>query len=456
MKLFTILFIAFLSVTVNAQFNEYPLPDNGKLEGGLGLNWIDGELYYTFHFTPEISFADFGVGLDLMLDINKNGNIRKENFNTFSDYLAIIRYVRYGFKNDPVYAKLGALDYYTLGHGSIMYAYNNSPSIDNRKTGLILDIDFGQAGFESIYSSFLEAGVLGLRGYVRPLKFTSLTEIPVIGNLEVGLSYAGDFNKRAGVIAGNYNSTTDNFTATDDKGSVNIIGADIGLPLLSSEMVNVDLYTDYAKIIDYGSGVATGIKGELNPLGLVSAHAKLERRFNQKHYLPSYFGPLYELERFQLINGGTAEDSTVVQSKIQMLELNQRADNGIFGELGVNVLGLFNITGSYQRLDKTPQSGMLHLSTEIAPEDAPFLLRAGYDKTNIGNETAIFKLDDRSYMYFEIGYKPVEFLVVSVVYDWTFTPLRDADKNIIDYIPQKRIEPRVYFVYPFNFSGEGN
>ena len=92
--------------------------------------------------------------------------------------------------------------------------------------------------------------------------------------------------------------------------------------------------------------------------------------------------------------------------------------------------------------------------SEIAPEDAPFLLRAGYDKTNIGNETAIFKLDDKSYLFFEIGYKPVDFLVVSIVYDWTFTPVYDNDKNIIDYLPQKRIEPRVYFVYPFQFGGQ--
>jgi hypothetical protein len=443
----TVLLVILISFFTNAQLNEYPLPQHGDLEGGLGLNWIDGQLYYTFHFTPEISFADIGVGLDLMLDFDKNGNIRKENFNTFSDYMSIIRYVRYGFKDDPVYAKLGALDYYTLGHGSIMYAYNNSPSIDNRKTGLILDIDFGQAGFESIYSSFAEAGVLGLRGYVRPLRFTSLAEVPVVGGLEVGLSYAGDYNEKAGVVAGDYNTSTGNFNVTDNKGSVNIIGADIGLPLLSSEMLNLKIYADYAKILDYGSGVATGILGELNPLGMVSAHAKLERRFNQKHYLPSYFDPLYEIERFRVSETGT------VQSKIQRLGLDEKADNGIFGELGVNILGILNINGSYQRLDKTPQSGILHLISEIAPEDAPFLLRAGYDKTNIGNETAIFKLDDKSYMFFELGYKPVEFLVVSLVYNWTFTPLRDADKNIIDYIPQKRIEPRVYFVYPFSFGG---
>lgn len=444
-KRVAVLLMVIFPAIANAQFYEYPLPQNGKLEGGLGLTWIDGQPYYTLHFTPEISLSDIGVGLDLMLNFDADGNLRKENFNTVSDYLSIIRYVRYGFKNDPVYAKLGALDYYTLGHGSIMYAYNNSPSIDNRKTGVILDIDFGQMGFESIYSSFAEAGILGLRGYVRPLQFTDLAAIPVIGGFEVGISYAGDYNNKAGVISGTYNDATGNFTASEDKGSVNIIGADIGFPLLSLQMLNLILYADYAKIIDYGSGVATGILGELNPLGIVTAHAKLERRFNQKHYLPSYFGPLYEIDRFQVGASGT------VHSNIQRLKLNENADNGIFGELGVNVLGIFQITGSYQRLDKTPQSGILHLYSEVAPEEIPFLLRAGYDKTNIGNETAIFKLDDKSYMFFELGYKPVEFLVLSLGYDWTFTPVRDADKNVIDYIPQKRIEPRVYFVYPFAF-----
>src|SRR5574338_1270941 len=316
-KSITLLFIILAAVSVKAQFNEYPLPQQGRLEGGLGLNWIDGDLYYTLHFTPEISFANIGVGLDLMLDIDQNGNLRKENFNTFSDYLGVIRYVRYGFKNDPVYAKFGALDYYTLGHGSIMYSYNNSPTIDARKTGLLLDMDFGNFGFESIYSSFSEAGVLGLRGYVRPLQYTSLAEIPIVGQLEFAVSYAGDYNQKAGVVAGNYDSTADNFTATNDKGSVNIVGADIGLPLLSSDMVSLDLYMDYAKIISYGSGIATGITGELNPFGVVRAHAKLERRFNQKQYLPSYFNSLYEIERFQLGEAGTAH------SKIQRLELNE-------------------------------------------------------------------------------------------------------------------------------------
>ena len=198
-KLYLFIFVLSFSSLSFSQWG-YPRQNTGELTGGLGLNWIDGELFYSLYFTPEISFLNFGVGLDLKLDINSKGNLRKENFNEFSDYLSIIRYLRYGLKNDPVFIKLGALDYYTLGHGSIMYLYNNSPTYDVRKIGLVFDIDFGQFGFESIYSRFGEAGVAGLRGYVRPLKFSSAGDIPILGNLEVGVSYAGDFNENAGLI----------------------------------------------------------------------------------------------------------------------------------------------------------------------------------------------------------------------------------------------------------------
>lgn len=447
MKKLLLLTVIFLfSIPTFAQFQDYPRPGNGELSGGLGLNWIDGDLYYTFHFTPEISFANFGVGLDLRLDINSKGGLREENFNEFSDYLSVIRYIRYGVKNDPVYARIGALDYYTLGHGSIMYAYNNSPSYDSRKIGAALDIDFGEFGFESMYGQFGEAGVMGLRGYVRPLRFTELKNIPIISNLEIGASYAGDFNKYAGVVGGFYNQTQDEVVATQDVGSINIVGVDIGLPILQTKILGIDLYADYAKILDFGSGISTGIQFQIEGLGLLSATAKLERRFNNDQYLPSYFNSVYELQRFNVdTSAGT------IMSKAGRLEAMTNSDNGIYGSLGIDVLGLFNIYGSYQRLDKTPNSGTLHLVTQISPEEAQFLARAGYDKTNIGNETAIFKVDENSYFFAEVGYKPVEYIIVSLVYSWTFTPIRGEDDNIIDYKPIKRIEPRVSFVYPFDF-----
>jgi hypothetical protein len=443
-KLFLFFTVLFLTVSAHAQIDNYPRPGQGNFDGGFGLNWIDGDLYYTFHIRPELSFANFGVGLDLNLDINQNGNLRKEDFNEFSDYLSIIRYIRYGMKNDPVYVKVGALDYYTLGYGNIMLNYNNSPSYDARTIGLVTDIDFGEFGLESIYSNFLEAGVIAIRGYARPLKFTNAGSIPIIGNLTVGGTYAVDFNKYAGIVFNQPQSTS----AFIDNGSINIVGVDLGLPLLSTRMVGLQLYADETKIINFGSGSAIGIKADFNVFGIINTSAQFERRFNKSQYIPGYFNSFYEIERYQY---NTA--SGIYSSMETKLANMTNPDNGYFGELYVNALGLFYVLGTYERLDKTPYSGILHFEANAAPENLLVVIKAGYDKVNISSETEIFKLDDRSLLYFEFGYKPDPYIVVSMFYNWTFAPIRDSNNNIIDYQPQKRVEPRITFVYPFNFGG---
>ena len=328
-----------------------------------------------------------------------------------------------------------------------MMQYNNSPTFDARKIGLVLDADLGKFGFESIYSKFGEAGVVGVRGYVRPLQYTSIGDMPIIGGLETGVTFSSDFHERAGVTSGLYNTTTNEVVNQTDEGAISIVGFDLGLPLIRTPLTDLTLYYDFAKIINFGSGSAAGAILELNGLGLVNLVAKLERRFNGDHYLPSYFNSFYEIERFNL-----ADNGTVISKAGQLLAAGNQS-NGFYGELGVDVIGMFNILGSYQRLDDYPTSGILHLWTEVAPEDAPVVARAGYDKINIIDEADLFKLDDRSYLFFELGYKPMPYLIVSMVYSWTFAPIRDTDDNIITYEPQKRIEPRVSFIYPFSFGG---
>ncbi len=445
-KIFAVIFLLSV-ITINAQFQKNLKPNEGELQGGLGLTWVDGQPFYGLHLTPEFGFANFGLGLDLNLAVDASGNFRKENYNEVSDYLSIIKYARYGHKHDPVYLKVGALDYTTLGHGSIMYMYNNSPTFDARRIGAQFDMDFNEFGFESIYSNFAQAGVFGIRGYVRPLKLTSAKDIPIISNLEVGVTFVSDFNKYAGVLAGGIDSTNNEFKASVDDGAVSAFGFDLGLPLVQNDLISVNLYYDFAKIIDYGSGSTAGIMATLNGLGLVTLSAKLERRFNGDEFLPSYFNAMYETERFNY----DAKNGQV-RSKVQILQgLNSSSSNGFFGELEANVVDMFSILGSYERLDKEPKSGALHITAEATPKDMPYIARAGYDKINIEDEKDLFTLDDRSYLFVELGYKPTSYLVVSMVYNWTFSPVRDSDKNIIGYEPQKWIEPRVSFVYPLNF-----
>ncbi len=438
-------FLLLFSIQSFAQFYDYPRPDEGYLNGGMGITWIDGKPHYRFSFRPEVAIGNFGVGLDLNLDFDSDGKLRKENFNETSDYLSLIRYVRYGYKNDPVFLKLGALDYYTLGHGTIIHQYNNSPTFDSRKIGLVADIDFGKFGFESIYGNFAQSGVFGLRGYVRPLQFSTAADIPILSNLELGASYVSDFNEYARVDSGFFDQSG-KFVIAKDGGSINIIGFDIGLPLIKSSVTTITLYADYNKIINFGSGVATGVKFDFEGMGLLSISARLERRFNNGKYIPSYFNSLYEIERFKSdsVNG-------TYQNKALALANISESMNGFYGDLLIRVLNLFDIYGGYQRLDKNPTSGILNLRAAIEPEGASFILRAGYDKINIIDEKDLFKLDDRSYLFTEVGYKPMEYIIVSIVYNWTFAPIRDTDDNIVGYEPQKRIEPRISFVYPFQF-----
>lgn len=429
-----------------AQFGQYQ-PNEGMLAGGMGITWINGAPNYVFRIFPEFQFSKVGVGLDLNLTYTANGNLRTENFNEFSDYLSVIRYIRYGQKGDPFYARLGALDYATLGHGSIMYLYNNSPSFDNRKVGLELDADFTDYGFESVYGNFGKEGLIGIRGYLRPLQFTALADIPILGMLETGITLVSDLNENAGIIGGDYDKDKDVFIPTNDEGNTTIIGFDLGLPLLSTDILDLDAYIDYAKIIKFGSGVATGLKLNYKGFGLLNLRAKLERRFNGDNYLPSYFNSFYEIERFRL-----DKETGIVQSKIQQLKFANKQTNGYYGELYASVLGLFRVLGSFQKLDRQPQSGILHIAGELSAKDFPYMLRTGYDKINIENIGDVFTMDDRSYLFVEFGYKVQQYILLSMVYHWTYEPVRDLQKNIVGYKPQKRVEPRVSFIYPLNFN----
>lgn len=456
-KIIGLLFLLMLSGFAEAQIMNYPDPNSANISGGYGLTWIDGKPFNAFRFRPEIAFSKIGIGLDLNLEFDAEGKLNKENFNEFSDYLSIIRYVRYGSKTEPFYARLGALDYATLGHGSIMYMYNNSPSFDVRKVGLELDLDMGKAGFETVYGNFGEAGVIGIRGFVRPFQFTDLSEIPVISNFEVGATFAEDFNKYSGVTSASLDSVTKEVRIDYDYGRMQIMGFDLGLPISFGTYFKITPYFDFTKILNFGQGTAVGLMFNMNGLGIVDAQAKFERRLNGDRYLPSYFNSLYEIERFRLNSNtsGLPRNSLVRGNlgKAAVLDAIGSVGNGYYGELLLRFLNSFDIIGSYQRLDEKPESGILHLVTDISPREGSYVARAGYDKINIKNEKDLFTLDDRSYLFAEVGYKPLPFMLVSLVYNWTFSPLRDKDDNVIDFEPQKKIETRISFVYPLNFGG---
>ncbi len=444
MKKLFVLVILLFSIQTQAQFDNALNPGEGVLDGGIGMSWIDGQPNYTFRFRPEVSFGKFGAGLDLNLEFNSDG-IRTENFNTASDYLAIIRYLRWGHKHDPLYIRVGSLDYTTLGYGNIMYLYNNSPSFDARTIGMEVGVDLDTWGIEAAYGNFADAGVIGGRVYVRPLKFSALGDIPIIGGLEVGGTYTTDIDSKAGYMAGYYDSALDDFVSTSDTGSIAIVSADVGLPIFQTDVTSLQLYFTHTQILNFGSGQAFGALFNFDFTG-VSLKVKFERTLNGKQYIPAYFDALYEIDRFRLDS-----ETGALNSKAKILENATLDDmNGWYGGLLLDVMNLFRVSGSYQRLDGDSKNGRLHLAAEVDPMGTPLVARAGYDKSAIATESELFTLDDRSRFFIEAGYKPYPFVTVSLVYLWTFEPQRGANNVILGYEPQKRVEPRVSFSMPFD------
>jgi len=413
------------------------LSQQQTITGGIGVTVIDGKAYYLFHVMPELAFGKIGVGLDVNIRISEHGKIRHEDFNEAYDYLRLIRYVRYGMKHDPLYIRLGAMDYSRIGHGYLVYLYRNSASYDLRKVGLELDADFEQFGFESIYSDIGGAGVLGVRGYMRPLQYTRAASIPIIGGLETGLTFAADFHADANKTWGDASGTVQN---ANDGGSLSAIGFDLGVPLLSISSLRSTLYADYAKIANYGSGAAVGIDLSFTGLGPIALSAKYERRFAGDQFLPSYFDALYERERYQVV------DTTRFVSKAQLLK-NAQSFEGYYGELLLSILGTLNVVGGYQSPVGQRNAGRIHLEVESGNALPGIVLAGGYDKKNVGS---VFKVDNNSLFFAQVGYRPLPSMTVSMLYQWTFTEEKDeASGRGVGYKVQKRVEPRVGFIISF-------
>jgi len=419
------------------------------LGGGVGMTFIDGVPFLNLAITPDLSFGPVGIGLDLILRVNtEDWSVRTSDWNDVKDIAKVIRYFRFGEKEnkvafgdkeDPfvsIYAKIGMLDSSSIGHGILMYNFSNSASIDDRSMGVEFDLDFNQVGLEVFTSDFTEAPVVGTRLYVRPLKFSpTLGAIPIIGGLEFGASYVSDLSEDSKVLTSTYDLTANDGTNTITKGNaLSAYALDIGLPVLRLGIFDADIYYDYGKYVDYGSGSVAGFQTKLTlPGGILKISTKAERRWLNDKFAPSYFNALYLVSRYQKASSATSP-ARVLRASLDA----KRASSGTYGEILFQILDKIQIVGGFQKDDRDPD-GILHLETKLPPELLKIIdFSMSYDRVGIRTANDLFKLDENSLLSALIGYKPYSFLTIGVRYFWTFAPTADGG-----FETQQRIEPTI-------------
>lgn len=354
-----------------------------NMGGSAGSMTINGEMYTRIRLNPELSFWRFGLGLDFDLLINSDGEVRKEDWDDFEDYLNKILYIRYQERGDNFYFKVGAIKSYTLGHGLIMNNYSNMLLYpDPRKTGGYMGFNtpFSGAGAEVFTSDFNRNDVLAGRVKVNPLGTLNLG---LLSNLEVGLSCGYDKNAyekyrnyvfdydNDGIPDSedhdvNNNNLIDNeeFPGYDENNSeffeenpiinaydmskkeeVIILGLDYTVPILTTDFITLEHYAEAAKIIDYGEGfIFPGFHSRFLMFDM-----KLEGRRFEDQFLPGFFDGSYDNERSQLYEIETDNDKVVrtIVTKESLLE-NIDASTGWYASITSNIADLLYLDIAFQ------------------------------------------------------------------------------------------------------------
>ncbi len=345
-----------------------------SFSGSIGLDFIRGlmegdttTIWFNIAFTPELSLGYFGVGLYIPLRISTSGELRGEDWDSPGDWISIIRYLRYGKRGTPLWVKAGVLERVTIGYGFIMDNYSNTIDENNRKTGIQIASDLKKYGGEIIISNFGNAEVMGGRGFIRPIKFVS--PIPIVSNIELGGSYLTD---------------------RESDPSISIIGLDAGLPIINTSFFSWQLYANYARIISYGSGTGYGTRVDFNLLmDILTLSAKFEKRNIGSRFIPSYFGPFYEVKRDTLI---------------EILDNIEKVD-GYFGGLYLTLLNKLCLYGTYQWTEQSG-SGILNLTLDATKFIEQVPVTVTYTKMGITKSSELFDLSNKENVLWTITVSP--------------------------------------------------
>jgi hypothetical protein len=175
---------------------------------GVGSATIDGKLYNQVALRPELSFGKLGLGLDLPIYIDNEGNIRKDEWDEFSDIIDKFLFIRWGEKSDPFWFKWGSLNNVTLGYGGLLNGYSNMmefPSV--RKVGVNTGFGFGNFGTEIFLSDIKDLSsrggtLMGLRGTYKVSDSLPIT---------LGVNFVSDLNQFSGLKDSDNDSYPDMF-----------------------------------------------------------------------------------------------------------------------------------------------------------------------------------------------------------------------------------------------------
>jgi hypothetical protein len=396
-------------------------PDKLSFEGGIGSVTVDDQQWTRFVLGIDVPLWKFGVFFDLEVFLDQKNRFSNKGWNFKDDPVNAIarkiRYIRFGHEKDPLFIKVGGLSDVTLGYGFIMDRFTNMLHYPDQKligaqfylndvTPAGITLQLAGADFLELRDKY-RGGMGAARVAFRPLKTSGL---PIVSNLAIGGTFAYDRNvyapardwkdtqeeKIAKILGGvtltdsikqllrdstgiDIDMANSQIAAEDSAkrkiSPFGIYGGDIGLPIISTPLVSLDLYAQMGVRADTVRGWGIGAPGVALKVWRLSA--SLEYRHTEGKFVAGYFGPYYLDER--LIR------SPSIYSKVDAL--TDDTLNGVFGRLGFDIADVLLVDGAYQYL----------VGSTDADKDQRFELRGNIGKLILSKVPKIRKLE--AYVY---------------------------------------------------------
>jgi hypothetical protein len=315
--------------------------------------------------------------------------LRKEDWLEFSDYLRVLRFVEYGYPHEAFYGRVGELGPVVLGHGTIVNGYYNVITTDHYQLGVHANVNTVYGGVETLVNNVARPTLVGARTYVRPMAFVDKDSF--LTRFAVGLNLMNDLSaptrlqrdEDGAVVVGPALRPV-----VDEAQWTSIGGIDFEFNLVRNKYVQITPYQDFNYHFGLGGGSHSGILANVWPTETLGLFSRLEYRYLGQNYLPDYFGPLYEVDRYQFAGWG-AELPAPKLRLARSLEGGRR--HGVYGQAGVNVFGLVQAGASYEDY-QGPDNSALRLRVAIDPGSL-FQLAAFYHKQGFDGFEGIFELD---------------------------------------------------------------
>lgn len=422
-RVLTLICALALAAPLAAQPLQPDVPDDdgegrmhGALGGRLGVARLDEDWYLAITPTLYLEVRDLALTRDSPLfdspqvhDLRLSFEVplfvrvgdprprdprpafRSEYWDENAEYMRVLRTVEYGSPYDGVYFRGGELPNVSLGHRTIVDAYDNSLDTDHFQWGLHHNLNTVYGGLETFVDNVTNPDVMGARIYVRPWGIADPERS--LRRLAFGVTLAADQGAPVNLLRAPGN----NGFATDASGDLFIrdrtptalLGWDAEYQLVATERVSMTPYLDVNTHFARGSGMHVGSFFGFKLSDTIVMDMRAEYRLLGGAYQPAYIGRVYEFERlaFRPLPG-----LQLPSPKFQWTGLRREGRrNGYYAELGFNFAERLFVSTGWE--DQTGANNNAAWAQLRVPVVGIAQLGAYYVATSFEGPSGLFDLD---------------------------------------------------------------